>query len=169
MICNPQDSDFNFSWTNLKNFDPKVQREKAILNQKSNNIKSKYDDIYMNKVASDEDPLLINTKPLFENINYNLNYFRKLIILIDMSEMLNSTDFKPNRQKYLFDKLGVFISNFFNNNFISYISIIQISDYIAQIISPFQEDPDQLISLLNSKCEVLGMCSLQNGLNVFIT
>jgi len=107
----------------------------------------------MNKVASDEDPLLINTKPLFENINYNLNYFRKLIILIDMSEMLNSTDFKPNRQKYLFDKLGVFISNFFNNNSISYISIIQISDYIAQIVSSFQEDPDQLISLLNSKCE----------------
>lgn len=120
----------------------------------------------MNNVAADEDPLFINTKPLFDNINYNMNYFRKLIILVDMSETLNSTDFKPNRQKYLFDKLEGFIVNFFKNNFISYISIIQITDYIAHIVSPFLEDSSQLINLLNSKSEVLGLCSLQNGLNV---
>ena len=120
----------------------------------------------MDQTITDEDPKLSNTKPIFENINYNFNYFRKLIILIDMSENLNTTDFKPNRQIYLFDKLEAFIKNFFKSNFLSYITIIKISDYIAQIISPFLEDSSQLISNLHNNSQILGACSLMNGLNV---
>ena len=124
----------------------------------------------MDENLTEDDPLLHNTKPLFENINYNFNYFRKVIILIDMSENLSTTDFKPNRQKFLFGKLEQFINNFFKNNFLSSIAIVKICDYFSQVVTPFLEDPAQLISLLNSNSQILGACSLFNGLNVkFLT
>jgi hypothetical protein len=159
--------DFNFSWNTLKNFDPKIQREKAILSQRSKHIKTKFDEIYMSENLTEFDQVMRNVKPFYENINSNYNYFRKLIILVDMSEGLAiATDFKPNRQKFLFSKLESFIQNFFKNNYLSYISIITVKDYVAHVISPFSEDPAMLIQMLQAQNSLLGSISLNNGLSV---
>jgi hypothetical protein len=107
-----------------------------------------------------------NKTKLSKNLSYNFNYFRNLIIVIDMTERMTLNDYKPNRHKFLFKKLENFIVNFFKYNYLSTITVISIKNYLATLISPFSNDPNVILENLKKESEPEGFPSIYNALNV---
>lgn len=107
-----------------------------------------------------------NRSKLSNNLSYNFNYFRNLIIVLDMSERMTLNDYKPNRHKFLFKKLETFIVNFFKYNYLSTITVISIKNYLATLISPFSNDPNVILENLKKEIEPEGSPSIYNALNV---
>ena len=62
-----------------------------------------------------------------------------------MTENMINNDYVPTRQKFLFEKIEKFVSDFFNYNYLSTISILTIKNYLTNIISTFSNDPNYII------------------------
>lgn len=107
-----------------------------------------------------------NKQKLSTNLSYNFNYFRNLIIVLDMTEKMNMNDIKPTRQKFLYKKIENFITNYFKYNYISTITIITMRDYIATITSVSSNDPAIIIENLKKEEEPQGFPSISNALTV---
>ena len=107
-----------------------------------------------------------NKNKIQNNISYNFNYFRNLIIVVDLTERMNINDYKPTRHKYLFKKLENFITNFFKYNLLSTITIIKLKDYTASIGCTYSSDPVIIIQSLKKQEEPQGFPSIYNALSV---
>ncbi len=139
------------------------KKEVSILNEYMSNIAgitTALDDFKINEIEA------TNKIKLWKNLSYNVNYFRNLILVIDLTEMMNMNDYKPNRQKFLYKKLEYLINNFFSYNHVSTITIITIKNHLATITSNFSNDPTQIISNLYKEQEAEGFPSIFNTLNV---
>ena len=79
--------------------------------------------------------------------------------------MINN-DYVPTRQKFLFEKIEKFVSDFFNYNYLSTISILTIKNYLTNIISTFSNDPNYIIENLRKEIKPEGYPSLINALSV---
>jgi len=101
-----------------------------------------------------------------KNINYNINYLRNVIILIDMTEAMIKNDYIPDRKRFLFDKIENFIIEFFNYNFLSTISILAINNYFTSIVCTSSNDPDFVLKNFKKIMDPEGVPSLVNGLAV---
>jgi hypothetical protein len=107
-----------------------------------------------------------NKTKLTKNLSYKFNYFRNLIIVIDLTERMGMNDYKPTRHKFLFKKLENLIVNFFKYNFLSTITIITVKNYLATISSPFSNDPNVILENLRKETEPEGFPSIYNALTV---
>jgi len=139
------------------------KKEVSILNEYMSNISgitTALDDFKIHEIEA------TNKTKLSSNLSYNVNYFRNLILVIDLTEMMNMNDYKPNRQKFLYKKLEYLINNFFSYNHVSTITVITIKNHLATISSTFSNDPTQIISNLYKEQEAEGVPSIFNALNV---
>ncbi len=101
-----------------------------------------------------------------KNLSYNINYFRNLILIIDMTERSVNNDNFKNKLEILKGKIRNFIYEFFNYNYTSNISILEINDYFTNLICNSSNDPNTLIESLNKLKKPIGYPSLANALNV---
>jgi len=101
-----------------------------------------------------------------KNINYNINYLRNVILLIDVTEAMIKNDFIPDRKKFLFEKIENFVNEFFNYNFLSTLSILAINNYFTSIVCTSSNDPEQIIKSFRKIIEPEGAPSLVNALAV---
>jgi len=99
-----------------------------------------------------------------KNINYNINYLRNVIILIDMTEGIIKNDNLSDRKKFLFEKIECFINEFFNYNYLSTISILAINNYFTSIVSTSSNDAEFIIRNLKKNIKPEGVPSLVNAL-----
>ena len=109
---------------------------------------------------------LANKNKIYTNLNYNLNFFRNLVIVIDFTEKMIINDFKPSRHKFLLKKIENFIINFFKYNFMSTITIITIKNSIATLTSPYSSDPDFHLENLRKEITPEGFPSIYNALSL---
>jgi hypothetical protein len=103
---------------------------------------------------------------LYGNLKFSFNYFRTLLVVIDMTETMNANDIKPTRFKFLISKLEKFIVNFFKYNFVSSITLLSMKNYTTQLIYPNCFEPGILLQFLANEQEPEGYPSLFNALNV---
>jgi hypothetical protein len=103
---------------------------------------------------------------LYGNLKYGFNYFRTLLIVVDMTETMNLNDIKPTRFKFLVSKLERFIVNYFKYNFVSTITLLSMKNYTTQVIYPNSYEPAILLQFLTNEHEPEGVPSLFNALNV---
>jgi hypothetical protein len=139
------------------------KKEVSIVNEAMSNtaeITTVLDDFKINESE------ITNKIKLTNNLSYNLNFFRNLILVIDLTEYMNLNDYRPNRQKFLYKKLEYLINNFFKYNNVSTITIITIKNNLATITSTYSNDPSQIINNLLKEQEAEGFPSIFNALNV---
>ncbi len=119
---------------------------------KEENILKMMEHLTLNSTEDfNENKILIQEIKKENKINYNFNFLRNLIIIIDLSEYTNKVDFKPNRFEFIFQKLEKFIVEFFNYNLSSSIVIIGTRNYCSEFISPFSQDSEFILNNLNQK------------------
>jgi transcription initiation factor TFIIH subunit 2 len=169
------EKDFTHNWNILKTIN--TQLSNLSLNTTGNNINN-LEKIYFLNSHIDNEPIdnsyfrtdekTQKSKQLnLSQLSFNFNYFRNLILVIDLSESAIRNDFKPTRQRYLFEKLENFIKSYFKYNLISTMTIIAMKNYLATMISPLSSDPTQIIQNIRSfDKEPSGFPSLFNALNV---
>ena len=141
------------------------RKEVSTMNESISNsaeITTALDDFKINEAE------ITNKIKLTNNLSYNLNFFRNLILVIDLTEYMNLNDYRPNRQKFLYTKLEYLINNFFKYNQVSTITIITIKNHLATITSTYSNDPSQIINNLLKEQEAEGFPSIFNALNVRI-
>lgn len=114
---------------------------------KEENILKMMEHLSLNSTEDfNENKILIQEIKKENKINYNFNFLRNLIIIIDLSEYTNKVDFKPNRFEFIFQKLEKFIVEFFNYNLSSSIVIIGTRNYCSEFISPFSQDSEFILN-----------------------
>jgi len=101
-----------------------------------------------------------------KNINYNINYLRNVILLVDMTEAVIRNDYFPDRKKFLFEKIEYFITEFFNYNYLSTLSILAINNYFTSIVCTSSNDPEYIIKSFRKIKDPAGVPSLVNALGV---
>ena len=155
--------DFSHNWNILKNINSNDFENIETRNENPetfviNNYEKESDSNY---ISNKNDDCLIN------NLSFNFNYIRNLVIIIDMSESMNSNDLKPTRFKFFLSKIESLISNFYKYNFISNITIVCIKNYTAEIIGSILNEPFSINQKLGIEYEPEGYPSLFNALHVF--
>jgi transcription initiation factor TFIIH subunit 2 len=85
---------------------------------------------------------------------------RYLSIIIDCSSSAKNNDFRPSRIALSVSYLKQFISDFFDQNPLSQISIIQTMNEKARLLSSFNESPKEHIAKLEALCEFEGEPSI---------
>ena len=137
---------------------------------KETNILSMMEHLTLNSTEDfNENKILIQEIKKENKINYNFNFLRNLIIIIDLSEYTNKVDFKPNRFEFIFQKLEKFIVEFFNYNLSSSIVIIGTRNYCSEFISPFSQDSEFILNNIHQKKKIFtpsGYFSITNSLNL---
>jgi hypothetical protein len=107
-----------------------------------------------------------NDSPLYNNLKYSFNYFRSLLVIIDMTETMTINDYKPTRFKFLLAKIEKFLVNYFKYNYISTITLLSMRNYTTHIIYPNAYEPNSLLQFLSNEKEPQGYPSIFNALNV---
>ena len=153
------EQDFSHNWNILKNPSLLTQMDKLTLNSTEDcSIQTNEE----SKVDSEPINSLISPKT-----NFNFNFMRNLIIVLDLSQNSIKVDFKPNRHKFIIKKVESFIIQYFKYNIASSIIIVTTKDYISQIISPFSNNIKEIISNLIKGTQVpSGNFSLTNSMRV---
>lgn len=98
-----------------------------------------------------------------------MNFLRTIILVVDMSEKSGEKDlqFNPCKSDFLKKKIIDFSKTFFSNNLISSLAIIGVTNYQAQIISPFSWDHETVKSSIEINwITASGFFSIFNALNV---
>ena len=146
--------DYSHNWNILKEPDILSMMEHLTLNSS--------EDQDLNKILIEE-----NKKE--NKINFNFNFIRNLIIIVDLSENSNKLDYKPNRYEFIFRILEKFIIEYFNYNLSSSMVIIGTRNYSAEFICPFSQDLNIILENLKknkSKFSPSGYFSITNSLNL---
>ncbi|XP_047318936.1 general transcription factor IIH subunit 2 [Impatiens glandulifera] len=91
---------------------------------------------------------------------------RYVYIIVDFSRAAADMDYKPSRMAVIAKQVDVFIREFFDQNPLSQIGIINIKDGVAQCLSDLGGSPESHIMSLMSKLECSGDSSLQNALDL---
>lgn len=150
------EKDFSHNWNILKNPSLLTQMEKLTLASTEENDNF---DIQTTK----------HIKPVLSNkINFNFNFLRNLVIILDLSESSNKVDlndFKPNRHTFLLNKIEKFVSEYFMYNIASSIIILGNRNYSTEMISPYCQDEKKIIENIR-KTNLLpqGSFSITNSL-----
>lgn len=153
------EQDFSHNWNILKNPNLLSQMEKLTLN-------STEETLLTNDIEDKEEIEEIHSQ-ISPKTNFNFNFMRNLIIILDLSQNSIKVDFKPNRHKYLIKKLEVFITEYFKYNVASSIIVISTQDYSSQIISPLSSNPSIIISnIIKASESPSGNFSLTNSFRV---
>ena len=146
--------DYSHNWNILKETNILSMMEHLTLNSS--------EDIDLNKI-------LIEEKKKENKINYNFNFIRNLIIIVDLSINSNKLDYKPNRYEFIFRILEKFIIEYFNYNLSSSMVIIGTRNYCAEFICPFSQDSSIILENLKknkNKFSPSGYFSITNSLNL---
>lgn len=103
-----------------------------------------------------------DTRPLQRGI------IRNLVLMLDMSSIMNDTDMRPTRLAHVLGVASEFVTEFFSQNPISQLAIVGLRDGLAQLISPLDGNPELHRQKLQAcrKLNGSGAPSLQNGLEL---
>jgi transcription initiation factor TFIIH subunit 2 len=93
---------------------------------------------------------------------------RHLVLVLDFGASMSEQDLRPTRHELSLTYAATFVSEYYEQNPISQLAIIAMSDGIAQTISPLSGNPqDHLLALAScKKRECTGNASLQNALEM---
>ena len=153
------EEDFSHNWNILKNPNLLSQMEKLTLN-------STEETLLTSDIEEKEEIEEIQSQ-ISSKTNFNFNFMRTLIIILDLTQNSDKVDFKPNRHKCLIKKLEVFITEYFKYNMASSIIVISTKDYSSQIISPLSNNPSMIIAnIIKGTQSSSGNFSLTNSFRV---
>ncbi|KAJ1899878.1 hypothetical protein LPJ81_004056 [Coemansia sp. IMI 209127] len=91
---------------------------------------------------------------------------RHLVIIVDQSDSMGIKDMMPSRIHATLSMLGMFVSEFFDQNPISQISIITTKDGLAEKLTDLSGNPMDHVNALKGTKDLAGEPSLQNALEL---
>lgn len=150
----------NKKWEKETNKSWNILKELCYSEEKNENV------IYNNNL--NQNHLNLVKKKINSNISYINNFLKGLIIIIDLNQNLCIQNFNQrNKMDFLYDSLQNFIPKFFNQNFISNIVIIGVSDYKSFLIVPLSNDCETTLNYLKNNWpkEASGEFSIINSLS----
>jgi transcription initiation factor TFIIH subunit 2 len=93
---------------------------------------------------------------------------RNMVLILDMSEAMTEKDLRPNRYQLMLNYAIEFVSDFFDQNPISQLSIVGMKDGLAVMLSELEGNPNAHVSTLQNlrRQDPKGVPSLQNALEM---
>lgn len=93
---------------------------------------------------------------------------RTMVLVLDYSSVMREKDFRPNRSSMMISYVIEFVSDFFDQNPISQLSIVIMRNGLAQVVSEVSGNPNDHIEALKKlkRIEPEGDPSLQNALEM---
>lgn len=113
-------------------------------------------------VESQKKRFLKNVTPFQRGI------IRTMVLVLDYSQVMREKDFRPNRSSMMISYAIEFVSDFFDQNPISQLSIVIMRNGLAQAVSEVSGNPNDHIEALKKlkKIDPEGDPSLQNALEM---
>jgi hypothetical protein len=101
IITKKWQGDFSHNWTVLKTPDLLSKMQHLSLASSEDSVPSSIDVPDVVKI--------VKKNPNFSAINFNFNFCRNTVIILDLSENSKKVDIKPNRFTYILNKLKLFV------------------------------------------------------------
>ena len=91
---------------------------------------------------------------------------RYLMIIVDASDSMTQSDYKPNRFAFIIDALKKFVKNFLDSNPIGQIGLIITTQKNVEKLSEFTGISSRITNAINSLSSTIpsGSISIQNAL-----
>jgi transcription initiation factor TFIIH subunit 2 len=94
---------------------------------------------------------------------------RFLYVIIDFSSSMKQTDYKPTRLDFVLAEVVKFVDSYFENNPLSYISLISMRNGTAHVITRINGQPNFQIKRLREYAQAnqpSGVCSLEKAIDL---
>jgi len=119
-------------------------------------------------LSANADKLLEKVKKELESriSNVKLGMMRYLMIIVDASDSMTQSDYKPNRFAFVIDALKKFVKNFLDSNPIGQIGLIITTQKNVEKLSEFTGISSRITNAINSLSSTIpsGSISIQNAL-----